>query len=71
MEHLETVEMGRSFPELVARAEGFLYSLADAAVSTDPAVVDTAQKANGDWLSGLTDGLEAVLKVFYITFIVD
>lgn len=64
MEHLETVElMGRSFPELVARAEGFLYTLADAAVSTDPAVVDTAQKANRDWLSGLTDGLEAILKI--------
>eukprot|EP00250_Pteridium_aquilinum_P018578 c24124_g1_i1 orf=245-1714(+) len=67
MEQLDSVEaasefIGRSFPELVARAEGFLYTLADAAVSADPAVVDTAQKTNRDWLSGLTDGLEAILK---------
>lgn len=68
MEQLETVEaasqlVSGSFPELVARAEGILYTLADAAVSADPAVVDAAQKPNRDWLSGLTDGLESILKV--------
>lgn len=68
MEQLETVDaasqlVSRSFPELVARAEGILYTLADAAVSADPAVVDAAQKPNRDWLSGLTDGLESILKV--------
>lgn len=64
MEQLDIGErIGRSLPEIAARAEGFLYTLADAAVSADPAAVDAAQKANRDWLSGLTDGLETVLKI--------
>ncbi|KAI5084324.1 hypothetical protein GOP47_0000493 [Adiantum capillus-veneris] len=36
---------------------------ADAAVSTDASVADTVQTTNRDWLSGLTDGLEGILKV--------
>ena len=44
------------------RAEGLLYTIADSAVSSDPAVVANTQQ-NRDWLSGLTDGLESILKV--------
>ena len=43
------------------RAEGLLYTIADSAVSSDPVVANTQQ--NRDWLSGLTDGLESILKV--------
>lgn len=55
--------LSRVVPEFVARAEGVLYTLADAAVSTDAAVADTVQKPSRDWLSGLTDVLESILKV--------
>lgn len=63
--HIEATShfISRGFPELVARAEGLLYTIADAAVSTDAVVADTVQKQNQDWLSGLTDGLESILKV--------
>jgi hypothetical protein len=53
--------VSRGIPELLTRAEGLLYTIADAAVSADPAVATTQQ--NRDWLSGLTDGLESILKV--------
>lgn len=63
--HIEATShvISRGLPELVERAEGLLYTIADAAVSTDAAVADTVQKTNSDWLSGLTDGLESILKV--------
>lgn len=55
---------GLLIKELVERAEGFLYTIADAAVTSSEAVdaVDTA-KQNGDWLSGITNAMEVVLKV--------
>eukprot|EP00250_Pteridium_aquilinum_P033935 c6689_g1_i1 orf=343-1860(-) len=63
--HIEATShfISRGLPELAARAEGLLYTIADAAVSTDATVADTVQKTNRDWLSGLTDGMETVLKV--------
>lgn len=63
--HIEATShlISRGLPELVERAEGLLYTIADAAVSTDAAVADTVQQTNRDWLSGLTDGLESILKV--------
>nr|XP_016437556.1 PREDICTED: ALBINO3-like protein 1, chloroplastic [Nicotiana tabacum] len=60
----ETAEM--LFKDLFARAEGFLYTVADAAVSgSADTVVNTVEssKQNGDWLSGITNGMESVLKV--------
>ncbi|XP_043724823.1 ALBINO3-like protein 1, chloroplastic [Telopea speciosissima] len=47
--------------QLFGRAEGFIYTIADAAVSSSDSV--TATKPNGDWFSGITGYLESVLKV--------
>ncbi|OWM89707.1 hypothetical protein CDL15_Pgr024455 [Punica granatum] len=51
--------------ELFSRAEGLIYTVADAAVSASDTVVDTtsAAKQNNDWLSGIANYMEAVLKV--------
>ncbi|KAK4376970.1 hypothetical protein RND71_003266 [Anisodus tanguticus] len=61
----ESAEM--IFKNLFARAEGLLYTVADAAVSgtADTVVVDATESVeqNSDWLSGITNGMEAVLKV--------
>ncbi|KAJ8548328.1 hypothetical protein K7X08_030797 [Anisodus acutangulus] len=55
------------FKDLFARAEGLLYTVADASVSgtADTVVVDATESAkqNSDWLSGITNGMESVLKV--------
>ncbi|XP_059316362.1 ALBINO3-like protein 1, chloroplastic [Lycium ferocissimum] len=58
------------FKDLFARAEGLLYTVADAAVvsgSGDTTVVDgateSAKQNSSDWLSGITNGMESVLKV--------
>lgn len=51
---------------LFDRAEGFLYTVADAAVSGSYDVVDSTTPATtdkSDWLSGITSGMESVLKV--------
>ncbi|ERN13719.1 ALBINO3-like protein 1, chloroplastic [Amborella trichopoda] len=42
---------------LLDRAEALIYTLADATVT------ETAQKQEGDWLSGITNYLESVLKI--------
>lgn len=47
--------------ELLGRAEGLLYTIADAAVTSSDAA--SASKQSGDWLSGITNYLESVLKV--------
>ncbi|KAJ0972466.1 hypothetical protein J5N97_020425 [Dioscorea zingiberensis] len=47
--------------ELFGRAEGVIYTIADAAVSSD--TVAQGSKQSGDWLSGITNTLETVLKV--------
>ncbi|KAL5075874.1 hypothetical protein RYX36_014858 [Vicia faba] len=50
--------------ELVNRAEGLLYTIADAAVSnSDTVVTTTAVKQSNDWLSGITNYMETILKV--------
>ncbi|OVA17609.1 Membrane insertase OXA1/ALB3/YidC [Macleaya cordata] len=46
---------------LFGRVEGLLYTLADAAVTASDSV--NASKQNGDWLSGITNLMESVLKV--------
>lgn len=48
--------------DLFGRAEGFLYTVADAAVSSNSDAV-TGTKQSGDWLSGITYYMESVLKV--------
>ncbi|XP_058787036.1 ALBINO3-like protein 1, chloroplastic [Vicia villosa] len=51
--------------ELINRAEGLLYTIADAAVSSsDTVVTTTAAKQSNDWLSGITNFMETILKVF-------
>lgn len=54
--------------ELFGRAEGFLYTIADAAVSTSDAAVSSSDTVSGtkqssDWFSGITNIMESVLKV--------
>ncbi|KAJ6750628.1 hypothetical protein OIU85_001191, partial [Salix viminalis] len=57
------------FNTIISRAEGFLYTLADAAVAVDSAAstssTDTAAAAqkNGGWFGFISDGMEFVLKV--------
>ncbi|XP_028772238.1 ALBINO3-like protein 1, chloroplastic [Neltuma alba] len=48
--------------DLLSRADAFLYTIADAAVSSSDTVTTTA-KQNNDWLSGITGYMESVLKV--------
>lgn len=51
--------------ELFGRAESLLYTIADAAVSSSDTVAApaTAAKQSNDWLSGITNYMETVLKV--------
>ncbi|KAL9332750.1 hypothetical protein ACSQ67_002360 [Phaseolus vulgaris] len=52
--------------ELFGRAEGLLYTIADAAVSSsDTVAASAAAKQNNDWLSGITNYMETVLKVLF------
>ncbi|KAE9463528.1 hypothetical protein C3L33_04569, partial [Rhododendron williamsianum] len=53
------------FSAIVSRAEGLLYTLADAAVAVDPAASTdpAAAQKNGGWFSFIADGMEVVLKV--------
>ncbi|XP_054790800.1 ALBINO3-like protein 1, chloroplastic [Prosopis cineraria] len=48
--------------DLLDRADAFLYTVADAAVSSSDTVTTTAKQSN-DWLSGITGYMESVLKV--------
>ncbi|XP_061369914.1 ALBINO3-like protein 1, chloroplastic [Gastrolobium bilobum] len=48
--------------ELFGRAEGLLYTIADAAVSSSDTAATTAKQSN-DWLSGISNYMESVLKV--------
>jgi hypothetical protein len=50
--------------DLLGRVEALLYTVADAAVSAEPvAAAGTKEAAAGDWLSGITNSMETVLKV--------
>lgn len=50
---------------LVSRAEGILYTIADAAVAADPAGAssDAAMQKSGGWFGFISDAMEVVLKV--------
>lgn len=55
---------GEVIKDLFGRVEGFLYTVADAAVSSSSDTVNTVTTTqNNDWLSGITNGMETVLKV--------
>lgn len=49
--------------DLYGRAEGLLYTIADAAVSASPDSAVTTTNQNNDWLSGIANYMETVLKV--------
>lgn len=50
--------------DLFGRVEGYLYTIADAAVtSTDTVDAVSTTKQSSDWLSGITNAMEVVLKV--------
>ncbi|KAF9675331.1 hypothetical protein SADUNF_Sadunf09G0021000 [Salix dunnii] len=56
------------FTSVISRAEGFLYTLADAAVAVDSAASTTstdpsAAQKSGGWFGFISDGMEFVLKV--------
>ncbi|KAG2673514.1 hypothetical protein I3843_13G082800 [Carya illinoinensis] len=62
---IDSVHSPVDLSALLNRAEGLLYTLADAAVAADPASSSTeaaAQKSNG-WFGFISDAMEAVLKV--------
>ncbi|XVF85115.1 hypothetical protein PTKIN_Ptkin17bG0092400 [Pterospermum kingtungense] len=50
---------------LFTRAESHLYTIADAAVSTSDTITTTATatKQNNDWILGITNSMETILKV--------
>jgi YidC/Oxa1 family membrane protein insertase len=53
-----------------ARAEGLLYTLADAAVTADAVTstsTDVAVQKNGGWFGFISDAMEFVLKVIFTT----
>lgn len=55
---------GDVIKDLFGRVEGFLYTVADVAVSGSSDTVNTVTTTqNNDWLSGITNGMETVLKV--------
>lgn len=66
---IQSLHSNFDFEAAVRRAEGLLYTLADAAVAADPGVASdataaaaTAQK-NGGWFAFISDAMEVVLKV--------
>lgn len=46
--------------ELLSRADGFLYTIADAAVAAQES------KPNEDWFSGIASYMEIILKVIFV-----
>lgn len=49
--------------DLFGKAESFLYTVADAAVSASPATETVANSKNNDWFSGISNYMETILKV--------
>ncbi|KAM1167501.1 hypothetical protein ACFX19_030050 [Malus domestica] len=47
----------------LSRAEGLLYTIADAAVAVDPSSADAAAQKNGGWFGFISDAMEFVLKI--------
>lgn len=49
--------------DLFGKAESFLYTVADAAVSASPATESVPNSKNNDWFSGISNYMETILKV--------
>ncbi|XP_038894871.1 inner membrane protein PPF-1, chloroplastic [Benincasa hispida] len=68
---IHTFDSAFNFEAIVSRAEGLLYTLADAAVAVDSTVsggaasssTDTAVQKNGGWFGFISEAMEVVLKV--------
>ncbi|XP_029127114.1 inner membrane protein PPF-1, chloroplastic [Cajanus cajan] len=66
---IQSISHSIDFAGIVTRAEGLLYTLADAAVAADPAAstttatTDAAVQKNGGWFGFISEGMEFVLKV--------
>lgn len=58
-------ELGTAAGEILGRTEAFIYTIADAVVSSaaDPVAIVEESKQKSDWFSGITDVMETVLKV--------
>lgn len=73
---IQSLHSSFDFNAVISRAEGLLYTLADAAVAADPGVASDATAATpqkpGGWFAFISDAMEVVLKVkfrfqFYLT----
>ncbi|ESW04072.1 hypothetical protein PHAVU_011G065100 [Phaseolus vulgaris] len=62
---IHSISHSIDFAGIATRAEGLLYTLADAAVAADPAAstTDVAVQKNGGWFGFISEAMEAVLKV--------
>ncbi|XP_014494224.1 inner membrane protein PPF-1, chloroplastic [Vigna radiata var. radiata] len=62
---LHSISHSIDFVGIATRAEGLLYTLADAAVAADPAApaTDAAVQKNGGWFGFISEAMEAILKV--------
>lgn len=68
---IHTFDSAFDFQAIVSRAEGLLYTLADAAVAVDSTLsggaastsADTAVQKNGGWFGFISEAMEVVLKV--------
>ncbi|KAG4988604.1 hypothetical protein AAZX31_11G137000 [Glycine max] len=68
---IHSISRNIDFAGIVTRAEGLLYTLADAAVAADPAVAadsaasttDAAVQKSGGWFGFISEAMEFVLKV--------
>lgn len=68
---IHTFDSAFNFEAIVSRAEGLLYTLADAAVAVDSTVsggavsstTDTVVQKNGGWFGFISEAMEVVLKV--------
>ncbi|XP_022158906.1 inner membrane protein PPF-1, chloroplastic [Momordica charantia] len=68
---IHTFDSAFDYEAIVSRAEGLLYTIADAAVAVDSAVsggaastsADTAVQKNGGWFGFISEAMEVVLKV--------
>ncbi|XP_061373200.1 inner membrane protein PPF-1, chloroplastic [Gastrolobium bilobum] len=61
---IQSINHSIDFADIVTRAEGLLYTLADAAVAADSATsTDAAVQKNGGWFGFISDAMEFILKV--------
>lgn len=64
------------FQALFTKAESLLYTIADAAVAADPAATttgstDAAVQKNSGWFGFISEGMEFVLKVTFLSLFIN